>query len=70
MLVEAKQNNKITVSFSASVGTKGMQRIKRYIEFLETNATLQKTVPQKEINLLANGITKSAWLKMPKKKQS
>ena len=47
-----------------------MQRIKRYIEFLETIATLHKTVPQKEINILANGITKSAWLKMRKKKQS
>ena len=69
MLVEAKQNNKITVSFSASVGTKGIQRIKRYIEFLETSATPKKNVTQKEINLLAGYITKSAWVKMGRKIQ-
>ena len=69
MLVEAKQNNIITVSFSASVGTKGIQRINRYIEFLETSVTPKKTVTQKEINLLAGYITKSAWVKISESKK-
>jgi hypothetical protein len=68
MVVEAKQNDKVTISFSGSVGTNGIKRIKNYVEFLELNAT-SNSLPEKNIKNLADTITTAAWQKMKKKKQ-
>lgn len=35
MIVKEKTKDKITISFSGSVGKEGLARIKDYIEFLE-----------------------------------
>ncbi len=70
MIIEAKQNNKITISFSASVGNKGIKRITNYIEFLEMGSGIGTTVSQSSIKNLADDITSAAWQKMKKKKQS
>jgi hypothetical protein len=68
MTIEAKQANKITVSFSANVGTKGIKQIKNYIEFLELNASATQ-ISQKNINILAKDVTAAAWQNLKQKKQ-
>jgi len=42
MLVEKKNNEEITVTFSGKVGTKGLNRIKSFIEFLEKSTSGNK----------------------------
>jgi len=68
MIIETKEKNKITVSFSPNVGATGIKRIKNYIEFLEMGSTSKKNVSQKEISSIAKDISTAAWLKMRKKK--
>lgn len=69
MIVKEKNKEKITVSFSGSVGKKGLSSIKNYIEFLEkSEASKRKKVPQAVINKLADEVTAAAWKRFKKAK--
>lgn len=69
MIVKEKTKEKITISFSGSVGKEGFNSIKNYIEFLEKNATpKRKNTPQSVINKLADEVTAAAWKKFRKAK--
>lgn len=69
MVVEKKDKEKITVSFSGSVGKDGLLKIKSFIEFFEKNKGLKKKkVPQSTINKLADEINEAAWKKFKKAK--
>lgn len=69
MIVEKKDNEKITVSFSAKVGNKGLNRIKSFIEFLEKSGVpKKKKVPQSIINKLADEVNEAAWERFKKAK--
>jgi hypothetical protein len=69
MIVKEKTKDKITISFSGSVGKEGLARIKDYIEFLEKSGVpRRKKVPQSVINKLADEINKAAWEKFKKAK--
>lgn len=69
MIVKEKTKDKITISFSGSVGKEGLARIKDYIEFLERSGVpRRKKVPQSVINKLAEEINKAAWEKFKKAK--
>jgi hypothetical protein len=60
MVVEKLDKEKITVSFSGSVGKKGLDIIKTCIEDIEKNG-VPKKVPQRVINELSRGINKKVW---------
>jgi len=69
MIVKEKTKDKITISFSGSVGKEGLARIKDYIEFLEKSGVpRRKKVPQSVINKLADEINEAAWKKFKKAK--
>jgi len=69
MIVEGKNRQKITVSFSGSVGNTGLRSIKNYIEFLEkAKPVSRKKVSQSDINKLADVVTDSAWKKLKKER--
>jgi hypothetical protein len=69
LVIEGKTAEKITVSFSSSVGKQGLRSIKKYIEFLEEiNEPKRKIVPQSKINKVADEITAAAWKKMKKER--
>lgn len=69
MVVEKKDREKITVSFSAKVGSKGLNRIKSYIEFIElSNSMPRKKISQSVINKLADEVTASAWQRLAKER--
>ena len=70
MIVKEKTKDKITISFSGSVGKEGLARIKDYIEFLEKNGvTRGKKVAQSVIDKLAEEINEAAWEKFKKAKR-
>ena len=70
MILKEKTKDKITVSFSGSVGKEGLARIKDYIEFLEKNGvTRGKKVAQSVIDKLAEEINEAAWEKFKKAKR-
>ena len=60
MVVEKLDKEKITVSFSGSVGKKGLDFIKTCIEDIEKNG-VPKKVSQKVINELSREINKKVW---------
>ena len=60
MVVEKLDKEKITVSFSGSVGKKGLDIIKTCIEDIEKNG-VPKKVSQKVINELSREINKKVW---------
>ena len=65
LIVEKKTNQKITVSFSSSVGDEGLKNIKNYIEFLEKNKiSSSKKVSKALVAKIADEITASGWKKM------
>lgn len=69
MIVEKKDKDKITISFSGSVGKEGLQRIKSYIEFLEKSGIpRKKKVPQSIIDKLAEEVNEGSWKKFKKAK--
>jgi len=69
MVVEKKNKEKITVSFSGHVGNDGLLKIKNFIEFLEKNKALKKKkVSQSTIDKLADEINEAAWKKFKKAK--
>ena len=68
MTVEKLGKEKITVSFSGAVGKKGLNSIKKYVEFIEANGAPKKKVLQSIINKLSREINKSAWEKLKKKR--
>jgi hypothetical protein len=61
MIVEKIGKEKITVSFSGTVGRKGLDSIKKYIEIIEANGSPMKKVPQAVINKLSRQINKKVW---------
>lgn len=69
MIVEKKTKEKITVSFSSSIGKTGLERIKNYIEYLEKYGKVKKKkVSQATINKIADEVTASAWQKLKKER--
>ena len=60
MVVEKLDKEKITVSFSGSVGKKGLDIIKTCIEDIEKNG-VPKKVSQKVINELSREFNKKVW---------
>jgi hypothetical protein len=67
MVIVSKNKDKITVTFSGSVGKEGLALIKDYIEFLEkSDVPRRKKVPQSVINKLADEINEAAWKKFKK----
>ena len=60
MVVEKLDKEKITVSFSGSVGKKGLDIIKTCIEDIEKNG-VPKKVSQKVISELSKEINKKVW---------
>jgi hypothetical protein len=69
MIVEKKNKDEITISFSNTVGREGLLRIKNYIEFLEKSGPARKKkVPQSVINKLADEINEAAWKRFKKAK--
>lgn len=70
MIVEGRNREKITVSFSGSVGREGLKSIKNYIEFLEKAKPIsRKKIPQSTINKLADNVTASTWKRIRKEKK-
>ena len=69
MIVKEKTKDKITISFSGSVGKEGLARIRDYIEFLEKSGVPpRKKVSQSVINKLADEVNEAAWKKFKKAK--
>jgi hypothetical protein len=78
MIVEEITKDKITISFSGSVGKKGLALIRDYIEFLEKSGTSRrkkvsqsvispkKGITKKQIQELADEINEAAWKKFKK----
>jgi hypothetical protein len=67
VVIEGKTDEKITVSFSSSVGTEGFKSIKRYIEMVEkTKIQKPKKISEAAIRKIADEITKAGWEKMKK----
>ncbi len=60
MVVEKLDKEKITVSFSGTVGKKGLDIIKTCIEDIEKNG-VPKRVSKKVINELSREINKKIW---------
>lgn len=69
MIVEKKTKDKITVSFSGSIGKTGLETIRNYIEFLEKGSKgKKKKVSQATINQLSDEVTASAWQRLRKER--
>ena len=69
MVVEKLDKEKITVSFSGSVGRKGLNSIKKYIEFLEAyGIPKKKEVSVRIIKGLSDEVNKAAAEKFKKVK--
>ena len=69
MVVEKLDKEKITVSFSGAVGKKGLNSIKKYIEFLEANGIpKKKEVSVRIIKDLSDEVNKVASEKFKKAK--
>ena len=69
VIVEKKIKEKITISFSGVVGRKGLNSIKKYIEFLEASGIpKKKEVSPAIIKKLSDEINKSAAEKFKKAK--
>jgi hypothetical protein len=61
MIVEKLGKEKITVSFSGAVGKRGLNSIKKYIEFLEANGIPKKReISITAIKKLSDEVNKSA----------
>ncbi len=62
-------NTKVTVSFSRKVGSDGIKKIKKYIEFLELNSGAPKRkVSKAAIKKLADEVTQAAWERLKKER--
>lgn len=68
MIIEKSGKEKITISFSNSVGKKGLDSIKKYIEIIEANGAPKKKVSQSVINKLSRGINKNVWDRIKKER--
>ncbi len=69
VVVEKITKEKITISFSGTVGKKGLSNIKKYIEFLEASSIeRRKEVSSAIIKKLSDEINKSAAEKFKKAK--
>jgi hypothetical protein len=69
MVVEKISKEKITVSFSGTVGRKGLNSIKKYIEFLEaTGIPRKKEISPASIKKISDEINRSAAEKFKKAK--
>lgn len=67
LVIEGKTEEKITVSFSTSVGNEGLKSIKRFIEMVEkTKMQKPKKVSEAVIRKIADEITQAGWEKMKK----
>ncbi|MEP7142071.1 MAG: hypothetical protein ABI707_04330 [Ferruginibacter sp.] len=69
MATEMIDKDYITIKVSKKIGRMGIQRIKDFINFLETNKDASRKVPQKTINELSRKINKAAWDKLKKKRE-
>lgn len=68
MIIEKSGKENITISFSNSVGKKGLDSIKKYIEIIEANGAPKKKVPQSIINKLSRDINKNVWDRIKKER--
>ncbi len=68
MIIEKSGKEKITISFSNSVGKKGLDSIKKYIEIIESNGAPKKKIPQSVINKLSREINKNIWDRIKKER--
>jgi hypothetical protein len=69
MVVQEKSKERITISFSGSVGNEGLMRIKEFVELLEKSAiSRRKRVSQSVINKLADEVNETAWKRFKKAK--
>lgn len=68
MIIEKAGKEKITISFSNSVGKKGLDSIKKYIEIMEANGAPKKKVQQSVINKLSREINKNIWDRIKKER--
>ena len=68
-MVEKLDKEKITVSFSGELGSKGLNCIKKYIELLEANGIpKKKEVSVRVIKSLSDEVNKAASEKFKKAK--
>lgn len=59
MLIESKENNKLTITISSSVDRFGLQRLIGYLKYLETTA--KSTARQSDIDQLADEVNSQWW---------
>ena len=65
MILERTNNNQITITFSKSVDSFGLQRLIDYVKYLE--ATAGSKVKQSDIDKLADELNASWWRKNRKR---
>ncbi len=65
MILERTNNNQITITFSKSVDSFGLQRLSDYVKYLE--ATAGSKVKQSDIDKLADEVNVSWWRKNRKR---
>lgn len=65
MLLERKNDNKITITISKSIDSFGLQRLIDYVKYLE--ATAKTKAKQSEIDKLADEVNASWWRKNRKR---
>lgn len=69
MVVEKKNKELITITFSGKVGTKGLNRIKDFVELVELKSSSpKKKIPKSVIKKLADEVTTSAWERIKKER--
>lgn len=69
MVVEKLDKKKITVSFSGSIGKKGLNDVKEYIEFLEANGVpKKKPISKSVIKKLSDEVNKAVAERFKKAK--
>ena len=69
VVIEKKNKEVITLSFSGKVGTQGLGRIKDFIELVELSSTVPKRkVSKSVIDKLADEVTAAAWKRIKKER--
>ncbi len=70
MVIEKKTKDKITVTFSARVGKRGLEKIRDYIEYLELAGTAKpKKVSQASIDRISRKINAAVWQRLKKERK-
>ncbi len=68
MASEITDKEYVTIRIPKKIGSKGIKKVKDYIQFLEVNGGVPKKVSQKTINEISRKINKDAWIKLKKKR--